>query len=45
MKFSILVSLENKSRKLQDSQKYDKNNGHFTRIPIYIYDHNSLSSS
>jgi len=30
---------------LQDSLKCDKNNGHFTWRPIYIFDHTSLSSS
>jgi hypothetical protein len=32
-------------REVQASLKSDKNNGYFTRRPIYIYDHISLSSS
>jgi len=29
-------------QKIQVSLKSDKNNGYFTRRPIYIYDHISL---
>jgi hypothetical protein len=32
-------------REVQTSSKSDKNNGYFTRRPIYIYDHISLNSS
>jgi len=31
--------------KIQVSLKYDKDKGHFTRKPIYIFDHISFSSS
>jgi len=31
--------------KIQDSLKSDKNNGHFSRRPIYFYNHISLDSS
>ena len=30
---------------IQVSLKSDRNNGYFTRSPIYIYDHISLNSS
>jgi len=32
-------------QEVQTSLKSDKNNEYFTRWPIYIYDHTSLSSS
>ena len=43
MKSDIWIFFENLSRKIQVSLKSDKNNGYFTRRPVYIFDHISLS--
>jgi hypothetical protein len=40
-----LIFFKNLVTKFQVSLKYDKNNGHFTLKPIFIFDHILLSSS
>jgi len=45
MKFNIWVCFRKSVKKVQESLIYNKNNGYFTRRPIYIYDHISLSST
>jgi len=40
-----LIIFRKSIQKIQASLKYDRNNGHFKRRPIYICDYNSLNSS
>jgi hypothetical protein len=45
IKFGIWTKKKKKIMKIQDSLKYDKNNGYFTRRTHEVSDHVSLSSS
>ena len=42
MKFDIWVLFRKSAPKIQAQSKSDKNNGHFTRKPMYIYDSISI---
>ena len=44
VKFGISIFRKSVEKQTQVSSKSDKNNGHFTRSPIHIYDHISLNS-
>jgi hypothetical protein len=45
MKFGIQVFFGKSVKNIQVSLKYDKNNGYFAQIPMYIYDNIPLNSS